>query len=160
MSLIDKKVDAIARILLSETTADLVNAREDLKRLLKTEEDDLPDAVTLRVHNLLAEVGINTRQTGHIFLAEAIKILVADPMASLGMTCPDGLLDCVGAKFCRTSDTVERAMRKSIEWAWQHGNQEVQNKHYTIISPKTFAPSLSYFLTRSASLVRQQLAEI
>lgn len=159
MSLIDKKVDAIARILLSESPADLVRAREDLKRLLKTEEDYIPDAVTLQVHNLLAEVGINTRQTGHIFLVEAIKILVADPMASLGMTCPDGLLDRVGAKFCRTADTVARSMRKSIEWAWQHGNQEFQSKHYTIISQKTFAPSLSYFLTRSASLVRQQLAE-
>lgn len=159
MSLIDKKVDAIARILLSESPADLVKARNDLKCLLKTEEDNLPDSVTLCVHNLLAEVGINTRQTGHIFMAEAIKIIVADPMATLGMTCPDGLLDRVGAKFCRTSVTVEKAMRKSIEWAWQHGDQEFQSKNYTIISQKTFAPSLSYFLTRSASLVRQQMAQ-
>lgn len=159
MSLIDKKVDAIARILLSDNPVDLAKAREDLKRLLKTEEDYLPDAVTLQIHNLLAEVGINTRQTGHIFLVEAIRIIIDEPMVTVGMTCPDGLLDRVGAKFCRTSKTIERAMRKSIECAWQHGSQEFQSKHYTIISQKTFAPSLSYFLTRSASLVRQQLAE-
>ena len=157
--LMSKKVDAIARILLSETPADYDLAMDELQQLMTQSEDILPDRITLKIHNLLAELGFNTRQTGHIFLAEAIKITVADPMATLGMTCPNGLLEQVGAKFCRTADTAERAMRKSIEWAWNHGSQEVQNKYYTIISPNTFAPTLSYFITRSASLVRQQLPQ-
>ena len=157
MSLTAQKVDAIARILLSESPADYQKAKEDLKQLMKRSEDLLPDCVTLKINNLLEALGFNPHQTGHIFLTEAIKIAVFDPMATIGMTNPEGLLERVGSKFCRTGVTAERAMRRSIEWAWTNGVQDTQNQHYPIVSPNTFAPTLSYFIAQSACIVRQQM---
>ena len=47
--LMSKKVDAIARILLSETPADYDLAMDELQQLMTQSEDILPDRITLKI---------------------------------------------------------------------------------------------------------------
>lgn len=159
MSLTAQKVDAIARILLSEDAMTSLQAKQELRLLMEKPDEALGIAKEVRIHKLMAEIGVPTNTVGHTYLVEAISIVIDDPIAMNGISCSGGLLEQVGSKYNRASTAVERAMRWSINYAWDQGNHEFQSKNFPVVSPITLIPTLTSFISRAANIVRLQMSQ-
>lgn len=160
MSLTSQKVDAIARILLSEDPATYTRAREELERLMIQSPGEQDSDVTVQIHRLLTEIGIPTCIIGHAYLVEAIRETVEDPQVLNGITLSGGLLDRIAKKYGAVSiSAVDRGMRACILNAWNHGNHEFQSEHFTVLSPITFVPTVRNFISRAANIVRLRMEQ-
>lgn len=159
MSLTEQKVDTIARILLSESPADYDLAMDDLRRLMESPEEVRTETVTALIHKLLAQVGVPTSTVGHMYLVDAIRIVVEDPAIMRHITQPGGLMDKVGGIHGRSADAIARAIRISIENAWNHGNHEFQDAHFPVRSPTTLIPTLAGFISRAANMIMLQMEQ-
>lgn len=160
MSLTAQKVDAIARILLSESPADYQKAKSELQRLMECPEEVQRDTVTSLIHKLLSQVGVPTYTVGHMYLVAAIQEAVDDPLTLVKVSCPGGLFPRIADKFnAKSQSSVERGMRQCIEAAWNYGNDKFQREHFPVVSPITMAPTLLEFISRSANIIRLQMEE-
>ena len=160
MSLTALKVDAIARILLSETIGESQKAKAELRRLMEEPEEVFRETVTSRIHKLLSQVGVPTYTVGHMYLVAAIEEAVADPLTLVKVSCPGGLFPKIAEKFnAKSQSSVERGMRQCIESAWTYGNDAFQREHFPVVSPITMVPTLLEFISRCANIIRLQMEE-
>ena len=160
MSLTALKVDAIARILLSETIGESQKAKAELRRLMEEPEEVKRETETSRIHKLLAQVGVPAHTAGYRYLMMAIQEAVADPLVLLNTTRPEGLLTRIAEKLqAKSWYSVERGMRQCIESAWTYGNDAFQREHFPVVSPTTMVPTLLEFISRCANIIRLQMEE-
>lgn len=160
MSLTAQKVDAIARMLLSETIAEGQKAKAELQRLMSISQETQDTETTTQIHKLLTEIGVPTCNAGHSYLIEGIRETIRDPDALKGTTLPGGLLERIAEKCgAASSYAVERGMRESIAAAWDHGNHNFQEEHFTVLSSITLTPTVRNFISRAANIVRLRMEQ-
>ena len=159
MSLTAQKVDAIARILLAENSLELARAKKELQRLMECPEEVRTETITARIHKILAQIGVSTSTVGHRYLVDAIQAAVEGPAIMTHITKPGGLLDTVGSKYGRSADAVSRAIRVSIENAWNYGNHKFQEENFPVLSPTTLVPTMAGFISRAANIIMLQMEQ-
>lgn len=160
MALTEQKVDAIARILLSQDVHEIAQAREELRWLMDCPPELRKRNVTAQIHKLLNEVGVPTHLNGHAYLVDAIHAVIDDPQALINVGNAGGLWQRIGENHGGKSiKAVERGLRSGIEAAWNHGNHEFQAQHFTAISPATMVPTVLNFISRAANIVQLRMEQ-
>lgn len=75
-----------------------------------------------KISNIFITIGIPPHIKGFAYLREGIKMAVDDPSIINKVT--KELYPSIGAKFNTTASKVERAIRHSIEVAWNRGRAD------------------------------------
>ena len=155
MTLLQKKVDAIARSLLANDTTDRNAALVELAVLMKKPQNCADGAEEI-ARSLLFELGIPEHILGRRYLIKAIELVVEDK--SLIDSITKRLYPAVAQCFDTTGSRVERAIRHAVELAWDRGDLGVLEKYfgYTISITKG-KPTNSEFIARCASIVRDRI---
>ena len=154
-TLLQKKVDAIARSLLANDTTDRNAALVELAVLMKKPQNCADGAEEI-ARSLLIELGIPEHILGSRYLIKAIELVVEDK--SLIDSITKRLYPAVAQCFDTTGSRVERAIRHAVELAWDRGDIGVLEKYfgYTISITKG-KPTNSEFIARCASIVRDRI---
>lgn len=155
MTILEKKVDAIARSLLANDTTDRNAALADLNVLMKKPQN-CADGAEKIARDLLLEIGVPEHILGSKYLIKAIELVVQDKNLIKSVT--KILYPAVAQCFATTGSRAERAIRHGIELAWDRGDLDVLQKHfgYTISITKG-KPTNSEFIARTASIVRERI---
>lgn len=155
MTILEKKIDAIARSLLANDTTDRNAALGELAVLMKKPENTAQDADSI-IRKLLLELGIPEHILGSRYLVKAIREVVEDENKIYAIT--KCLYPAVAKAFNTTGSRTERAIRHGIELAWDRCDMDVLDKYFGgTISPAKGKPTNSEFIARCANIVRAQL---
>ena len=155
MTILEKKIDAIARSLLANDTTDRNAALGELAVLMKNQENTAQDADSI-IRKLLFELGIPEHILGSRYLVKAIREVVEDENKIYAIT--KCLYPTVAKAFNTTGSRTERAIRHGIELAWDRCDMDVLDKYFGgTISPAKGKPTNSEFIARCANIVRAQL---
>lgn len=116
---------------------------------LKSEDNSLD----LEITSILHEIGVPAHIKGYLYLREAITMVYNNIEILGGIT--KVLYPVIAKKYKTTSSRVERAIRHSIEVAWNRGNIDVISKifSYTISYNKS-KPTNSEFIAMLADNLR------
>lgn len=155
MTLLQKKVDAIARSLLANDATDRNAALADLSVLMKKPQNCADGAAEI-ARNLLFELGVPEHILGSRYLIKALELAVQDKNLIDSMS--KGLYPAVAQCFDATDKRVERAMRHAIEVSWDRGDIDVLQRYFgfTVSSVKG-RPTNSEFIARCMNIVRDRL---
>jgi len=155
MTILEKKIDAIARSLLANDTTDRNAALGELAVLMEKPENTAQDVDSI-IRKLLLELGVPEHILGSRYLVKAIREVVEDE--SKTKTTIKCVYSAVAEAFDTTWRRTERAIRHGIELAWDRGDIDVLNKYFGgTISPVKGKPTNSEFIARCANIVRAKL---
>ena len=120
----------------------------NLKEKINTGED-----LDTEITELLHEIGVPAHIKGYLYLREAITMVYNNVEVLGGIT--KVLYPSIALKYKTTSSRVERAIRHSIEVAWNRGNVEAISQifAYTISYNKS-KPTNSEFIAMIADKLR------
>ena len=157
MTLLEKKVDAIARCLLAnDITEGDVSAMSELKSLLEQPTAAAQSTDTV-IRNLLVELGVPEHIKGSKYLAKAIGAVVENDDLINAVTCE--LYPLVAEAVQTTPSRAERAIRHAVEVAWDRGDLDVLHQYFgNTICPSKGKPTNSEFIARCSNIVRDKLA--
>lgn len=112
----------------------------------------LPDTKNVEASAFLREMGVPAKLTGYDYLMEAINMAAVDRSIIRRMT--KGLYPAVAEKFQTTPARVERAMRHSVETAWDRGDLEALHKRFGYtVSVRKGRPTVGEFVALAAEYV-------
>lgn len=116
---------------------------------------DCDQAVELRISSLLRQFGIPAHIKGYQYLRTAIMIVRKNPEIMDAVT--KALYPDIAKYYGTTASSVERAMRKAIEVAWDRGNIEYLQHHFQYtIKPLVGRPTNSEFIATVVDILRLQ----
>ena len=157
MTNLEKKVDALIRVVLAENQMDFARAKGELMVLSVTEKED-PLTLEREIRNLLLEIGVPDKRAGHRYAVEAI-LLAVDNDDYLHML-HRKLYPTIAEKFNTTPRQVEANIRRCIDSAWDRGDLKVLEKYFgNTISRYSARPTTGEFLARMTNEVRQRMKE-
>ena len=155
MTLLQKKVDAIARSLLANDTTDRNAALAELAVLMKKPQNCADGAAEIS-RNLLFELGVPEHILGSRYLIKAIELAVQDRHIIDAMQ--KGLYPAVAQCFDTTGPRVERAIRHAIELSWDRGDMDVLQRYFGFtVSNIKGKPTNSEFIARCMNIVRERI---
>lgn len=111
-----------------------------------------PNPVLFRVesniiHDILLSIGIPPNLLGYMYIAEAIQMILLNPLYLNGIT--KGLYIDIARKYSSTPQRVERAIRHAINTAWLIGSVEyIDHIFKNCVNPNKGVPTNSLFLAR------------
>ena len=157
MTTVEKKVDAIARMLLGITDEERNNARRDLCVMLDAPPQNNRDREAI-IHEILKDIGIPCHNLGYGYLVEAIMMVMDGPAYVNNIFY--GLYPQLAIRFDTTASRVERAIRHSIELGWSRGDRDVLAKYFgNTVSPEKGKPTNSEFIAQIANVVRMRMKQ-
>jgi len=146
--------------LLKPLNLDMLTKR--IKQLIGTPERTvIPRAIESRpvdfeVTDVIREIGIPAHIKGYQYLREAITMIVADNNF-LGSVTKE-LYPTVAQKYSTTPSRVERAIRHSIEVAWNRGNIDLINQLFgCTVNKDKGKPTNSEFMAMIADKLRMEM---
>ena len=155
MTLLQKKVDAIARSLLANDSTDRNAALADLAVLMKKPQNCADGAEEI-ARSLLIELGIPEHLLGSRYLVKAIELVIQDK--GLIDLITKGLYPSVAQCFDTTAHRVERAIRHAVEVAWDRGDLDVLQQYFGFtVSSNKGRPTNSEFIARCMNIVRDRI---
>lgn len=104
-----------------------------------------------KMDRIMLDLGHSEAVLGTEYLRAAARIYAP------GMSFTNELYPAIAEAANSTPARVERAMRHSIESAWQRGSNEAQLKYFGSSSPETGRPRVSEYVARMARLCREGL---
>jgi two-component system, response regulator, stage 0 sporulation protein A len=114
-----------------------------------------PRSVDTEVTNVIREIGIPAHIKGYQYVRDAITMLVADS-SFLGAVTKE-LYPAVAKKYSTTPSRVERAIRHSIEVAWNRGNIDMIDQLFgRTVNLDKGRPTNSEFMAMIADKLRMQ----
>lgn len=136
--------------LLKEASSNLFGVSYNLKAQKNNSDEKTLDT---EITELLHEIGVPAHIKGYMYLRESITMVYNDVEILGGIT--KILYPTVARKFKTTSSRVERAIRHSIEVAWNRGNVDAISQifAYTISYNKS-KPTNSEFIAMIADKLR------
>lgn len=156
MTILEQKVDAIARSILANDTTDRNAAVAELAVLMTKPKQSAQGAETI-TRNLLIELGVPEHILGSKYLLKAILAVVENEDLLNAVT--GELYPIVAEAYSSTASKVERAIRHAIEVAWDRGDLDVLADYFgNTVSPRKGKPTNSEFIARCASIVRENMA--
>ena len=147
MTVLEEKIDIMARILLGET-----DAKSELKSLL---EKSRKRSRTELIHEAMKELGVPYGNYGHDYLVEAVGMVIDNHDLIHNATRAHGLYQVLAKKVNSTPSRVERAIRHSVESMWDRGDIDVLQHHFgNTIDPNKCKPTNTEAIACIASIVR------
>lgn len=155
MTLLEQKVDAIARSMLANDFTDRNAAMAELAVLMKKPKETVQGADSI-IRNLLVELGVPEHILGSRYLVKAICEVVEDENKIDAVT--SYLYPTVAKVYGTTGSRVERAIRHAVELAWDRGDMDVLLQYFGFtVSNIKGKPTNSEFIARCASIVRERI---
>ena len=155
MTLLGRKVNAIASALLEEDLDGRENALHQLRELMvkKTQMDmDVEDAVRAA----LLDLGVPDKLTGHSKLITAVTMVVKEPELLNALV--KGLYTEVALAHDTTPSRVERGIRHAIEVSWERVDMRTMQTYFgNTVSPLKDKPTNGEFIARVATVVRKRM---
>lgn len=160
MTLLEKKMDAMARCCLAETLADRKAAMDELRELLVAKAVPVPvkPGATMAnvIDGVLLDLGVPCHIKGHPYLVTAISVVVENADCINAIT--GVLYPIVAEKHGTTPSRVERAIRHAIECCWDRGDMDILAHYFgNTVSINKGKPTNSEFIARVGNVVRMQL---
>jgi two-component system response regulator (stage 0 sporulation protein A) len=154
MSNLEKKVDALVRLALSESSIERTTLMWQLKDLMTDAPEPCAVNTEIKVRRILLKIGVPDNLLGHSYLVSAIELVADD--ATLGRAITKELYPKLAGMHLTTPSRVERAIRHAIEVAWNRADLDVVLQYfgYTVSIDKG-KPTNSEFIARLASVVRE-----
>ena len=147
MTVLEEKIDIMARILLGEA-----DAKSELKILL---EKSRKRSRTELIHEAMKELGVRYGNYGHVYLVEAVGMVIDNHDLIHNATRANGLYQVLAKKVNSTPSRVERAIRHSVESMWDRGDIDVLHHHFgNTIDPNKCKPTNTEAIACIASIVR------
>lgn len=155
MTVLEQKVDTIARILLAGDTTNRNAARAELSVLMQKPYNPADGAESV-TRQLLIELGIPESIRGSRYLIKAIELVMRDSSLIGSMT--TGLLPAIAQCFNKSWQSVEHAIRHAIIRAFKQGDRETLYRYFgSTISTCTGSPTNTAFIARCVSIVRERM---
>lgn len=154
MTLLEQKVDAMAKALLANDTTDRNYALSQLQALMQQTPRPYEGAGEA-VREALVELGVPGNVCGHRYLVTAIGILVQDP----GKIRPVwDLYQLVAEEYNTTPSRVERGIRYATEVGCERAGMDAVNAYFgSTISPLSGKATNVGYLSRVAEVVRRRM---
>ena len=158
MTNLEKKVDALIRVILADNQSDFTKAKAELM-LLSLDGREEPVEVEGEIRKILMEIGMPDKLLGHRYAVEAIRLAVEneDYVHMLHRK----LYPAVAEKFDILPRNAENRIRRGIETTWDRGDLKVLKKYFgNTVSRYSGRPSAGEFIARIANEVRQRMKEV
>lgn len=156
MSNLEKKVDALIRLCTAGGDEEQKKSALDELEVLMNETPSTGSDAEGVIRTLLMELGVPEHILGHGYTVTALKALYEDP--SLLHEITGRLYPLVGEKHDTTGSRAERAIRHSIEVAWDRMDMETMIRCFgCTVNPNKGKPTNSEFLARCSSIVRERM---
>lgn len=157
MSILSKKVDAIAHYILATSVYERNAAVKNLQALMAQKAESAKD-LELVVRKMLLDLGVPDHLLGHRYLVTALTIAVQDPDTIVYIT--NSLYPAVAEKHDTTGSRVERAIRHAVEVSFSRMDYEVMTRCFgNTINDLKDRPTNSEFIARIANEVKRQMKE-
>lgn len=161
MSLLEKKMDAMAQVCLAETLADRKAAMDQLRELLQEKQTASVDTLAKQIHMVLRELGVPTGIMGHKYLVDAIRLAVENPDSVRHLTKEGGTYVVVAEMNGTTPMRAERAIRHGIEEGLRRTDYDAVQKYFGgTVHPDKGKPTNREYITALAQHLRLQNAEV
>lgn len=149
---IEKRVEALCILVLSENEDDRTSARNELRELIASKQDKQIDN-EVKIIECFVELGVPAHVLGHDYLVRAIEYVMADKTMLHSIT--KELYPKVAKDFGTTASRTERAIRHAIECCWDRGDFEVLGKYFgNTIRPLKGKPTNTEFIARIANYLK------
>jgi len=152
MNNLEKKVDALMRLCVTETEKDKDKIREEIRQYLLHFDPGKMDP-ELEIRRILLELGAPDHLVGHPYVIRAILLVMSDRMYINSITF--GLYPQLAVEFDTTAARVERAIRHLIEVTWCRGDLDILEKYFgNTVSASRGKPTNGEFIARMANVVK------
>lgn len=160
MNILEKKVDAMIRLLTSESVDDRKAARKEITHLMSASVTNAAtNDLESTIRELLLEVGSPDHLIGHPYAVEAIQLVVGDRSYIEQITFK--LYPAIAAKYDTTSARVERALRHLVEVTWDRSDIDTLNNYFgNIVAPNKGKPTNGEFIARCANIVQMRMKNV
>ena len=157
MSNLDKKVEAMMRLCVTEDEQDKDQIRQEIRNyLLQNSRNNMDPEQEIR--RILLELGAPDHLVGHPYVVQAVLMVVENRNYIDSITL--SLYPQLAAKFETTPSRVERAIRHLVEVTWTRGDWEVLTRYFgNTVSAEKGKPTNGEFLARLANVVKLRMRE-
>lgn len=157
MTALEKKVDAIAAVLLANDFPERDAALADLGRLMDCSDNEAQaQGLDECIDRCLLELGVPDNLCGRRYLMSALTIAVKDPAAIDYIT--GYLYPAVAKEHETTPSRIERGIRHAIEVAWDRGDMDVLSEYFgNTVSIRKGKSTNSEFIARVANVIRKRM---
>ena len=155
MSELEKKVEAMMRLCVSDNEKDRDKLRNEIRNYLLHSCHQTVDPEQ-EIRRILLELGAPDHLVGHPYVIRAIMLVISDRLYINSITF--GLYPQLAAEFDTTPARVERAIHHLIEVTWCRGDLDVLDKYFgNTISASRGKPTNGEFIARMANVVKANL---
>jgi two-component system response regulator (stage 0 sporulation protein A) len=154
----EQKLDAVLRYLTADNDEQKALALEEMEDLLAAGSDDTPLERNLEeeIEQVMLVLGIPEKLKGYELMATALKLTVENPSATQALT--SFLYPKVAELHQDTASRAERAIRHTIEVAWERCDQETLERYFgNTVAPSKGKPTNGEFIARIASVIRKRI---
>ena len=151
MNLLEKKVEAVMRLCVSDNEKDRDRIREEIRQYLIHFDPGKMDPEQ-EIRRIL-ELGAPDHLVGHPYVIRGILLVMEDRMYINNITMI--LYPKLAVEFDTTPARVERAIRHLIEVTWFRGDLDILEKYFgNTISASRGKPTNGEFIARMANVVK------
>lgn len=144
--------------LLSKRLSQLIATNEEGEFVGVNHPIDTDYEITIRVTNILSEIGIPTSFNGYRYIRSAVIYTVKRNLNDARST---RLYEYVSRKYNEPASRIEKAIRSAIEVAFTSGSLAVISKYFNLNSMvKTGRPSNTEFIERIADIVSIEIQKV
>ena len=155
MSGIEKKVDALMRYALAETTFDQRKIREEIRSLMKADKPkDMTESYEEKLRGIMIELHAPEHKIGYEYVIEAVLLVISD-RSRYQKNMINGAFREIADKHNTFSKHVERCICRLIEDIWYNTPNSIL-EHYFVNSVKPNKEKLTTkaFIIRLANIVQ------
>ena len=157
MSNLEKKVEAMMRLCVTENEKDRAIIREEIRNYLRNLSTGSLDPEQ-EIRRILLELGAPDHLVGHPYVIRAILLVIGDRLYINNITF--GLYPQLAVEFDTTPARVERAIRHLIEVTWCRGDLDILEKYFgNTVSASRGKPTNGEFIARMANVVKARMRE-
>lgn len=155
MSNLEKKVEAMMRLCVTESEKDRDQLREEIRYYLSHLDTGNLDPEQ-EIRRILLELGAPDHLVGHPYVIRAILLVIHDRLYINNITF--GLYPQLAVEFDTTPARVERAIRHLIEVTWCRGDLDILEKYFgNTVSASRGKPTNGEFIARMANVVKAKM---
>ena len=152
MNLLEKKVEAVMRLCVSDNEKDRDRIREEIRQYLICFDPGKMDPEQ-EVRRILLELGAPDHLVGHPYVIRGILLVMENRMYINNITMI--LYPKLAVEFDTTPARVERAIRHLIEVTWCRGDLDILEKYFgNTVSASRGKPTNGEFIARMANVVK------
>ena len=155
MSNLEKKVEAMMRLCVTENEKDRDIIREEIRNYLRNLNTGSLDPEQ-EIRRILLELGAPDHLVGHPYVIRAILLVMGDRLYINNITF--GLYPQLAVEFDTTPARVERAIRHLIEVTWCRGDLDILDKYFgNTVSASRGKPTNGEFIARMSNVVKSKM---